>query len=255
MLSFFANDWRTNRELLRPKKAFLETTGPARELNCLLLHGWHSLYFPLIQLENKLRCMPGGERIRFWRGTYDSHWKTFEQSADECVTLLERHRVKPANTVLIGFSMGGLVARSMVSRGFDARAVICLATPHLGAAPWMPVGDVGSVSIAPWSKKLARLNSNKRDIAHRDRYCFAGFDFDDITGYQDHDRIVRLRSSLGEGLPGVAVRHAIHLRYRGVAPGCDPHLRGMDPRYLAPVLEQFQRWTGLTAAVEHDTLE
>jgi hypothetical protein len=105
----------------------------------------------------------------------------------------------------------------------------------------MPSGDIGSLSIAPWSARLTRLNTNARDRAHRGNYMFIGFDFRDQTGYQAHDRIVTLRSAMGEGLKGVGEHHTISLRYQGLAPGCDPHLRGIDPDYLAPLLERAER--------------
>lgn len=244
MLSFFTNNWETNRDLLRPKALELKSSEPPRAWNCVLLHGWHSLYYPLHNLEKALRQVPGGEEVRFWQCTYDSHWKTFSRSGRDCMAALKSTGVAPENTILIGYSMGGLVARSMVAQGFMAKHVFCVATPHLGAAPWMPVGDIGSLSIAPWSPRLAKLNAAPRDIAHREHYSFFGLDFRDATGYQNHDRIVKLRSALGHGLSGNMERHTVHLCYSGVAPGCDPHLRGMDPHFLKPMLQRFEEVAG-----------
>ncbi len=230
LLNFFASDWATNYDLLRVKRARVETIDPKREVEIVLMHGWHSLYTPMTVLENALR-----EQIphaRLWRTTYDSHWKTFAQSARDINGLLKRKGVKPENTLLVGYSMGGVVCRSMVANGFDARGVLSLCSPHLGAAPWMPAGDVGSFSIAPWSNKLRRLNRNPRDIARRNDYFFQAITFADASGYCRHDRIVAQRSALGYGLQGDFKTHTTTLEYDGIAPDCQPHIQGMNPQRL-----------------------
>lgn len=239
--SFFAPDWKTNRELFRPKRLHLVSPEDAGEKHVVLFHGWHSLYQPLTGLENTLRALPEAHNTRFWRATFDSHWKTFGQSAREVMRHLRRMKVQPENTILIGYSMGGLVARAMVANGFNARGVICLCTPHRGAARWMPVGDIGSLSMARWSKRLARLNANPRDKARRDDYHFYAVTYSDALGFHAHDRIVGQRSALGEGLEGVATHHTIHVRYPGIAPGCAPHLCGMSPHHMAPAIETCRK--------------
>ena len=220
---------------MRIKSAHIETIDPKREVEIVLMHGWHSLYSPMITLENALR-----ERIpnaRLWRTTYDSHWKTFGQSAREINELLRERGAKAEDTLLIGYSMGGVVCRAMVANGFDARGVLALCSPHLGAAPWMPAADVGSFSIAPWSKKLARLNRHKRDIERREDYFFQAMTFTDISGYCRHDRVVAQRSALGYGLKGDFIRHTTKLNYDGMAPSCQPHLQGMNPAKLGEAME------------------
>ncbi len=240
--SFFARDWATNRELFRRKPGHIHSLDERHQLHCVLLHGWHSLYAPLLPLEHALRERMAGQNVRFWRGTYDSHWKPFTQSARELMAILLEEGVEPQNTVLIGYSMGGLVARAMVADGFAARAVITIGTPHLGPAPWMPtqfyVGDPGSLSIAPRSARLARLNTDPLDQKARENYHFYALAFTDATGFQAHDRIVTQKSALGAGLEGVGSRHSILLKYPGVAQGCDPHLRGMDPEFMAVAIEK-----------------
>lgn len=241
MFSPIARDWGTNRELFFPKRVVIASVDPPRPLNCVILHGWHSLYAPLVNLENTLRELPGGENVRFWRVTYDTHWKTFGQSAREIITELKKRGVEAQDTLLVGYSMGGVVSRAMVASGFDASGALCLCSPHLGPAPWMPSGDIGSLSIAPWSAKLARLNRHPLDIKKRPDYFFQAFTFADSTGVQRHDRIVTQRSALGEGLEGIGVRNTHQLTYRGVAPTCEPHLHGMYPQFLPEALEWCQR--------------
>ncbi|HEX9995624.1 MAG TPA: alpha/beta fold hydrolase [Abditibacterium sp.] len=236
-----ARDLTTNRELFLPKRVFLETVDEPAVLNCAILHGWHSLYQPLKGLEDTLRALPSGQRVRFWRVTYDTHWKTFGQSAREIAIALKKQGVEPKNTLLIGYSMGGIVSRAMIADGFGASGALCLCSPHLGPAPWMPSGDIGSLSIAPWSAKLARLNRHPLDVRRRGDYFFQAFTFRDRTGVQKHDRIVTQRSALGEGLEGPITRNSHELEYRGVAPTCDPHLHGMAPQFLPEAIEWCER--------------
>jgi pimeloyl-ACP methyl ester carboxylesterase len=228
----FARDLSTNRELFLPKRVHLETIDDPKPLNCAILHGWHSLYAPLTRLEATLRALPNGHNVRFWRVTYDTHWKTFGQSAREISIALKNRGVEPENTLLVGYSMGGIVARAMIVDGFEAAGALCLCTPHLGPAPWMPSGDIGSLSIAPWSAKLARLNRHPTDVRRRKDYFFQAFTFTDRTGKQNHDRIVQQHSALGKGLPGPITRQSSELTYQGLAPTCDPHLHGMKPEFL-----------------------
>ena len=219
---------------MRVKNAHIETIDPKREVEIVLMHGWHSLYTPMQRLEGALRELIPNARL--WRTTYDSHWKTFSQSARQINGLLKDEGVKPQNTLLIGYSMGGVVCRSMVANGFEARGLISLCSPHLGAAPWMPAGDVGSWSIAPWSSRLARLNRNPRDIAHRDNYFFQAITFTDSSGYCRHDRIVAQRSALAYGLKGDMIRHTTTLDYKGLAHDCQPHIQGMNPDSLGEAM-------------------
>jgi pimeloyl-ACP methyl ester carboxylesterase len=229
--NLFAGDLTTNRELFLPKRVHLATVDEPKLLDCAILHGWHSLYAPLIELENTLRALPLGQKVRFWRVTYDTHWKTFGQSSREISSALRRRGVVPENTLLVGYSMGGIVSRAMIADGFSAAGALCLCTPHLGPAPWMPSGDIGSLSIAPWSAKLARLNRHPTDLRRRDDYYFKAFTFKDRTGVQKHDRIVMEKSALGIGLQGNMIRHSSELDYSGIAPTCDPHLHGMQPKF------------------------
>ena len=235
LLNFFASDWHSNYDLLRVKRAHIETIDEPGRVEIVLMHGWHSLYTPMLGLEGAFRNLIPDARL--WRVTYDSHWKTFSQSARDIKRQLETRGVEAEKTLLIGYSMGGVVCRSMVDNGFEARAVLCLCSPHLGAAPWMPIGDIGSTSIAPWSARLARLNQSRRDRARRDDYFFQAMTFNDASGYCRHDRIVAQRSALAYGLEGDITRHTTTLDYEGIAPDCQPHIQGMNPARLGVAME------------------
>lgn len=230
MYNPLAPDWKSNRDLMRIKVARVETVDEPGDYEIAILHGWHSLYTPLLGVENDLRRR--FPRARIWRVNYDSHWKTFDRSAREVSYMLRRRGVVPSKTLLIGYSMGGVVSRAMVANGFDARAVLTLCSPHHGPAPWITFGDIGSHSISRWSNRLARLNNHPRDIARRDDYYFHAFTFTDRSGFCRHDRIVSWRSAIGVSVPGVGERHTVDLKYPGYAPDCDPHLQGMNPKFL-----------------------
>lgn len=232
----FARDFATNRELFLPKRVHLASIDGEKPLHCAILHGWHSLYSPLTRIENALRALPGGENVRFWRVTYDTHWKSFGQSAREISRALQAQGVEAQKTLLVGYSMGGVVSRAMIAGGFEAAGALCLCSPHLGPAPWLPFGDIGSLSITPWSAKLARLNHHPRDIRRRGDYFFQAFTFRDKSGQQLHDRIVTQRSALALQLGDKVTRQSHELSYPGIAPGCDPHLHGMAPHFLPEAL-------------------
>lgn len=231
----FADDWKSNRDLFRVRRASIESIDPPRDWEIVLLHGWHSLYAPMRDLENTLRLQHPNARL--WRGSYDSHWKTFDRSARELMARLRARGVDPQRTLLVGYSMGGIVARSMIAQGFAARGVLCLCSPHLGPALHVHFADVGSLSIAGWNWPLHRLNHGRHsDIARRSDYFFQGFTFTDATGFCRHDRIVSSRSAMGSGLRGVGKRQLSHLTYPNVAPGPHPHLQGMNPRHIPEAL-------------------
>ena len=235
LLNFFESDLASNYDLLRVKDARIETIDPKREIEIVLMHGWHSLYTPMIALENALRARIPNARL--WRTTYDSHWKTFSHSATQINGLLEKEGVVPQNTLVVGYSMGGVVCRSMIDNGFEARGLISLCSPHLGAAPWMPAGDIGSWSIAPWSPMLKRLNKSDRDRARRDDYFFQAITFNDRSGYCRHDRIVAQRSALAYGMKGEMKRNTTTLDYKGMAQDCQPHIQGMNPKVIGDAIE------------------
>lgn len=239
-LRFFSPNLRTNYEILRRRPPLLESQDQQGELDFVILHGWHSLYHPMLHLEKALRELRGGDRVRFWQVTYDSHWRPFTQSSREVVKFLRSKGVRPGNSIVLGFSMGGIVARGMVDAGFRPRHTFCVCSPHLGPSRWMPVADLGSISISRWSGRLAALNASPRDKAQRENCSLYGVSFQDSMGHHAHDRVVDLRSALAEGLPGFAVRREIKLQYKGVASGCDPHVQGMLPQNLTPLLEECE---------------
>jgi len=230
--------WIGARVVLRKSQLVLHETPPMRaasgDKHCIILHGWASAAPNMTNLQSALRKLPEAGDRRFWNVTYDTMWTSFGDSAQQIVDALSRQTHDFSDTVLIGYSMGGLVARQMVALGFPCRALITLCAPHHGPAPWIPLPPRGPRSMAGWNSELTRLNQNPIDAAHRNRYHFFAITYSDIFGHHEHDGIVMTRSALGEGLGEIAHREKIHLKYR-MPPTYDPHWRGMFASRIAPV--------------------
>ncbi|HEX8234854.1 MAG TPA: alpha/beta hydrolase [Abditibacteriaceae bacterium] len=207
--------------------------------HCIVLHGWASSGVESRDLWASVRTLPEAASWHFWDVSYDSQWTTFDESARRIVAALRREAVEFSDAILIGNSMGGVVARQMVALGFPCRALLSICSPHYGPAPWIPVPSRGPRSIAPRSHLLARLNRDPVDMAHRHRYHFFAITYEDALGHHEHDGIILASSALGLGLGPVAHRERIHLRYRTVAT-FDAHWRGRFAAHIPPVVETLR---------------
>ncbi len=236
------------RVLSRPKAVSIRHRPPlmpgkddaSTQKHCIILHGWASDGDESGELWRAAKELPSSARWHFWDATYDSHWTTFGDSAKEIARALNALPLDFSQSIIIGNSMGGVVARALVKEGIGCRALISVCSPHLGPAPWVPVPSRGPRSIAPWSRSLAALNNDERDRAHRDRYHFFAVTYTDLLGYHAYDGIVMQKSALAEVLGPIAKRQTIHLRYKGVA-GYDPHWRSRFAANIAPVLETLEK--------------
>jgi hypothetical protein len=145
--------------------------------------------------------------------------RAIDENGRELAELLERLlAVWPAGEpelVLLGHSMGGLVARSACRHAAEAGhawlarlgALVCLGTPHLGAplersGHWLE----GALGLSPYTAPLGRLGAGRsagiRDLRHGDAtplpagvacYAVAGTRGPDPIG----DGLVPLASALG----------------------------------------------------------
>jgi pimeloyl-ACP methyl ester carboxylesterase len=212
----------------------------ALQRHCILLHGWNSPSWYMDDIGETLRALPQAAGWHFWLVNYKTHWRSFADSARDISAAMHEQAHDFSHTVFVGFSMGGLVARQMVADGFSCRALVTIATPHQGTAPWVPPHSPGTWALSRWSTHLRALNTNPADKACRSRYHFFAVTYRDRLGYHDDDSIVTARSALGASLGPVAQRKKIQLNY-GQELGRrilgSPHARGMNSRLLKPVFD------------------
>ena len=240
------NLWNEARFLFhvtRPRAVSFERTGRSRSKHVVLLHGWHSTE---AQMRAWHRALGEADPERsIWRFTYDTHWKSFSRSARQVMGALRRENVDWDDVVLVGYSMGGLVARQMVAYGFPARALVTLCSPHHGALAWSPLrfpilSDPGASTLTQWSASLRRLNENPRDRAARSRYHLMSITFRDKRGDHEHDGIVGFPSADGAQLGEVASRTRLRFDYGKRAFFTDPHMLGMSPAAVPTMAERVK---------------
>jgi pimeloyl-ACP methyl ester carboxylesterase len=209
----------------------------------ILVHGHNCMPSFMNGVQRALRAVPGAEKWHFWQVEYDTHWMPFTRAARQIVAKLreqEKHGYKFGEVILVGHSMGGVVARQMVVEGLPCHALFALGSPHLGYVPWLPFAEAGSLSISVLSRRLQILNRHPRDRAARPKYHFFACDYSDMLGYHAHDGLVTKRSALAEPLGPLGSRTEVHLKYR-FPPGVDPHVKMLRQENLRDVLHICER--------------
>lgn len=212
---------------------------PRAQKNCILLPGWSltvATQADMDRIEKALRVLPEADEYTFWNTTYDVHGLSFPENSSALIDLFNNQDADFSNTIIIGYSMGGVVARKMIQDGFPCRALVTICSPHQGLADWIPTPDRATMSIAPWSDDLKELNRSG-DTEHREKYHLFGITYHDIRGEHNDDAVVHFESAVGSDLANVTMRQEIHLDYRNGLAGIDPHMRGMDPTLTAPFIE------------------
>ena len=163
---------------------------------------------------------------------YDTH-QSFAAGGDKLhqfyMTLADRFDL--SQTVIVAYSMGGLVARKMVANGLPFAKLYTNCTPHLGVMPYLFTipgnqfffpGNRGATSMVGTSQDLWRLNDADRHL--HGRYHCHGICYTDVRGYHGDDCITELLgSTMAHG--AVAARSVAHI---GMLQGklFEPHLRG-----------------------------
>ena len=144
-----------------------------------------------------------------------------------------------SRTIIVAYSMGGLVARQLVADGLPFARLYTTCTPHYGILPYLfavnpvayfIVSNAGASSMAPYSVDLARLNAT--DVALRSRYHVHGVNYTDLQLFHNDDTITDCNGATMVGSP-VAARSATHIGLLSTIEGLpfQPHLRGyMDTR-------------------------
>lgn len=215
-------------------RARLQSTLGAR--HCLVLHGWSLNERDVDDLTKALSELDAAHDWNFWDISYDSQWTAFPLSAQRIAQSLQETGADFSETILLGYSMGGLVARQMVADGWPCRALVSLCSPHHGPRAFLPPVGRGPRSLMRGNMLLHNLDAHPRDLAMRERYHFFAVTYDDRLGHHEHDGIVARQSALGMNLEGIAHRQTMALHYKTVA-AFDPHWRGKDPRFVQPVLK------------------
>lgn len=210
------------------------------EKHLVLLHGWNAHSSSLNSLRFALRALPQSRQWNLWSIDYPTHRWNFARGAQEIAAALHTTGGDFSETILLGYSMGGVVARQMNASAFPCRALVCLAAPHEGLARWVPTHSPGTASLHRRSKLLAKLNANADDAAARSRSYFFSITYSDVLGFHAHDGLVMRSSALGVSLGEVASRRNIHFSYPRIALH-EPHMRGMDARDMTPVIQTCAR--------------
>ncbi len=221
---------------VEPRRPVVEPVGErimAPRGSCVVLHGWDSKGSDMAPLVAALQRLPAATQWNFYTPTYETQIETFVQAAQD---LYPGIRTLSQPLIMVGYSEGALVARQLVADGVQIKAVVTICGPHLGVGPWVPTPGAGPGSLRPDSPELRALNASSVDQRQRHLYHFFGIWCTDFWGDHQDDGVVPINSALGTTLGQVAERVKIHLDYGQNIAGYDPHLRGMDPTYLMPVL-------------------
>jgi pimeloyl-ACP methyl ester carboxylesterase len=229
-----ANRYTYEVQKVQPTKASIEPCGPTggKRGSCVLLHGWDADGSSMKSICTALHPLATGWNL--YVATYETHTETFVDAAHDLRPLLQPPQLA-SPLILVCYSEGGVVARQLIANGLPVSALVTICTPHLGIM-WPIAVDVGSNSVLPTSPELKALNASAAEKAHRGVYHCFGITCTDALGPHPDDCVVRIESALAETLGAVAEQVTIPLDYNGYIAGWDPHLQGMNPKRLQPVL-------------------
>lgn len=225
----------------------LSTESNTKVKDVILLHGFNPTGFfssnkeMMNEINQTLLRQLRGKKYRTWNISYKTG-DSFDMGAQSILNRIAKQGLSFNDCTIIAYSMGGIVARSMISKGFHVKNLITICSPHEGIAPsFFFAPSPGPQSIMPYSEVLHQLNHNKNDINNRHKYYCFGITYEDFRGHHDNDTVVYLESALAKKLNGIRHRERIHLKYGTGAVGFDPHARGKDPKFLNPVFRLCKR--------------
>lgn len=217
-----------------------ETLASARR-HVIFIHGWNAASGSLGNLYRATEHLPEAAGWQLWKVDFPTHRWGFARGAKEIVAALRETGADFDEVVLVGFSMGGVVARGMVADGFPCTALIAIASPHQGVVRWVTTHSPGTISIHRRSRELAALNKNPTDIAARGRYHLFSITYSNMLGHHPHDGLVSKSSALGSRLGPVAERKNVHFDLGRKLVMHGPHLRGMSAIDMAPAMTAIRR--------------
>lgn len=209
----------------------------------IILHGWNQSAYDMQSLEVKMReqfTTHLEKSINIYRWSYP-FLLPFDVSSKKLLFDIKQQNITAKSTIIVGYSMGGVVARQLFVDGFDFHALVSICSPHQGLGVWVPTPDQGSGSLSPFSLTLAALNNHPRDVRKRIDYNFFGIKYKDIRGSFNDDGVVTVESATGKDLGAGLNRYHIDLSYSGfVWPPSDPHSKGNSVVYLDPVISRIK---------------
>jgi hypothetical protein len=114
------------------------------ECHCIILHGFDSSAKDMVNIEAEiaLRLDPTiNDSWQFHRISYDWRRKfpTGARQVHDQLKVLEFAGADFTNTIVVGYSMGGIVARQLATLGFPIRNIFTMSSPHCGVNPALPV--------------------------------------------------------------------------------------------------------------------
>jgi len=181
----------------------------------VLFHGWGNNMEDLKNWKQKLI----DENIEGWIWT--SQYDTGKSFDDVGLHFYNEFRKKEQegfvfNDVrILAYSMGGLVARKLISLGFEVNCMVSVCSPHEGLMNEIPAINDGVKSLKKNSTEILSITNNSIDIENRYKYVFTGFKYH-CTGnntFFDNDTVVDLYSALGDNLEELSSRNALDWGY------------------------------------------
>jgi len=232
--------------VLRPRQASLHhipAADDSSQKHCIILHGWGATGRDMRHWAEALAATEAGKSAHFWIPTYDTSWRTFPQSARAIKVLLERQQFDFNHTLILGYSMGGLVARELARAGFSFEQLVTLCTPNQGAAPWVPILWRRTTTLKANSDLLKNLNSSNGDAILRSKYHFCGLTYSDPSGEHQHDGIVEISSALGQKLGDAPARQTYSVDINNLVTGFNlstPHICALYPQRIPAAFEKMK---------------
>ena len=147
MFAYANEEWPINAYV--PSGSILRKSVPnqVKQKSCILLHGWNNEEINMHRLRDALYQLPEAAGCDFISPSYESHFKSFKDSAKDISEGLTYLNLDLETTILIGYSTGGLIARQMIADDFPCKALITICTPHEGILPWVTTPDITSMSL------------------------------------------------------------------------------------------------------------
>lgn len=210
--------------------------------NIILLHGWGQTGKDMDQFKNRINGDSRLAHLPVYSISYP-YTTPFNVTGRLLRDDLRNSGIVDKNTLVVAYSMGGVVARQLYVEGYRFKKLVTICSPHQGMLPGFPTPDPGSLSLSPISIPLLALNSHPVDIGKRSDYSFFGITYRDVRGRFNDDGVVGYKSAVGADLGDAISRHAIDLKYNWVVlPPSDPHSRGWkaESSHLDPVISHIR---------------